>query len=335
MSLDKWKESEESRFSSADLNGNDSPYLYEMFVGSRRKQWKMKPWQGIVVFLCLTVSFQLIGSVLFLFLGIYANGLAEMLFFFGGSLLTAKLLKLDLQEVFPVKKPKITSVFGSLLMWFGAYQCMTAISLVLAALFPQAYYTTGTSMNSFVTALPFFGSVIVVALIPAVSEEMLHRGILQYTLQPLGRKWMILFLMGVYFGVFHLSFIRFLPMMFLGMVIAWIRQETGSMVYPMIFHFVNNFYALAVTFLSGLISTGTAAQNISVPLYLLGYSFLMAAAGPFFLYLGSWLVKRGISGQRIPLFQGNRKAVIGMAASVIALAVVGIVLFVLGIVSYL
>ena len=258
-----------------------------------------------------------------------------MLFFFGGSLLTAKLLKLDLQEVFPVKKPKITSVFGSLLMWFGAYQCMTAISMVLAALFPQAYYTTGTSMNSFVTALPFLGSVIVVALIPAVSEEMLHRGILQYTLQPLGRKWMILFLMGVYFGVFHLSFIRFLPMMFLGMVIAWIRQETGSMVYPMIFHFVNNFYALAVTFLSGLISTGTAAQNISVPLYLLGYSFLMAAAGPFFLYLGSWLVKRGISGQRIPLFQGNRKAVIGMAASVIALAVVGIVLFVLGIVSYL
>ena len=190
-------------------------------------------------------------------------------------------------------------------------------------------------MNSFVTALPFLGSVIVVALIPAVSEEMLHRGILQYTLQPLGRKWMIFFLMGVYFGVFHLSFIRFLPMMFLGMVIAWIRQETGSMVYPMIFHFVNNFYALAVTFLSGLISTGTAAQNISVPLYLLGYSFLMAAAGPFFLYLGSWLVKRGISGQRIPLFQGNRKAVIGMAASVIALAVVGIVLFVLGIVSYL
>ena len=158
MNLDKWKESEESRFSSADLNGNDSPYLYEMFAGTRRKQWKMKPWQGIVVFLCLTVSFQLIGSVLFLFLGIYANGLAEMLFFFGGSLLTAKLLKLDLQEVFPVKKPKITSVFGSLLMWFGAYQCMTAISLVLAALFPQAYYTTGTSMNSFVTALPFFGS---------------------------------------------------------------------------------------------------------------------------------------------------------------------------------
>ena len=210
-----------------------------------------------------------------------------------------------------------------------------AVSLVLAALFPQAYYTTGTSMNSFVTALPFLGSVIVVALIPAVSEEMLHRGILQYTLQPLGRKWMIFFLMGVYFGVFHLSFIRFLPMMFLGMVIAWIRQETGSMVYPMIFHFVNNFYALAVTFLSGLISAGTAAQNISVPLYLLGYSFLMAAAGPFFLYLGSWLVKRGISGQRIPLFQGNRKAVIGMAASVIALAVVGIVLFVLGIVSYL
>lgn len=317
------------------LDKNDSPYLYEMLSGGTNKKWKMKPWQGVVVFVVLLVLFQLIGGFLYLLWGIPANAIAEMLFFFGGPVLTARLLGIDWRDVFPVKKPKAQGVFGTLLMWFGAYQCMTALSMALALWFPRAFYSEGTSMNSFVTGLPFLGSVLVVALAPAVSEEVFHRGILQYSLQPLKRKWLIITLMGVYFGVFHLSLIRFLPMMFLGMVIAWLRQESGSMVYGMLFHFVNNFYALAVTFLSSGISQTAMEQSYSIPLYAAGYSFLVAAVGPFLLYLGSWLVKRSASRQRILLFQGNRRAVILMAVITAVLAAAGLILFVAGILVYL
>ena len=188
-----------------NLDRNDSPYLYEMLTGGPKKKWKMKPWQGVVVFVVLLVLFQVIGSFLYLLLDIYANGVAEMIFFFGGPVLTVKLLDIDWREVFPVKKPAMQGILGTLLMWFGAYQCMTALSLVLAVLFPRTYESVGRSMNSFVTGLPFLGSVIVIALVPAVSEEILHRGILQYSLQPLKNKWLIITLMGVYFGVFHLS----------------------------------------------------------------------------------------------------------------------------------
>lgn len=318
-----------------NLDRNDSPYLYEMLTGGPKKKWKMKPWQGVVVFVVLLVLFQVIGSFLYLLLDIYANGVAEMIFFFGGPVLTVKLLDIDWREVFPVKKPAMQGILGTLLMWFGAYQCMTALSLVLAVLFPRTYESVGRSMNSFVTGLPFLGSVIVIALVPAVSEEILHRGILQHSLQPLKNKWLIITLMGVYFGVFHLSLLRFLPMMFLGMVIAWLRQESGSMSYGMIFHFVNNFYALAVTFLSEQVSGTVSAQSYSVPTYLLGYYFLIAAVGPFLIYLGGWLVKRSEKGHRIPLFQGDRKPVILMAAATALLAAVGLVLFLVGIMAYL
>lgn len=314
-------------------DGTDSPYLYEMLFRTAGKQWKMKPWQGIIVFLCLLVLFQLIGSLMFLVMGIYANGIAEMLFFFGGSVLTVRLMKLDYRDVFPVKRPGGQGVAGTFLIWFGAYQCMSAISLVIAALFPQAYTAVGNSMNSFVTGLPFLGSVIVVALVPAVSEEMLHRGILQYTLQPLKRKWLIITCMGVYFGIFHLSLIRFLPMMFLGMVIAWLRQETGNMVYGVLFHFFNNFFALAVTFLAQQ-TAAASSQTAVVPMYLLGYYFLMAAAGPFIMYVGGWLVKRCTTHSRLPLFHGNNRAVRLMAAVTVLLAAAGIVLFTVGIAEY-
>lgn len=313
-------------------DGSDSPYLYEMLMPSGSGKRKMKPWQGIVVFVCLLVLFQLIGSLMFLVMGIYANGVAEMLFFFGGSLLTVRLLKLDIRDVFPVKKPGIQGILGTFLIWFGAYQCMSAISLVLAYLFPKAYMAVGNSMNSFVTGLPFLGSVIVIALVPAVSEEMLHRGLLQYSLQPLKRRWLILTCMGIYFGVFHLSLIRFLPMMFLGMVIAWLRQETGNMIYGVLFHFINNFFALAVTFLSEQAAgTVTSVQYSGLPLYLLGYYFLMAAAGPFLMYVGGWLVKRCVSQCRMPLFHGNRRQIKVLAAATIVLAAAGIILFAAGI----
>ena len=96
-----------------NLDRNDSPYLYEMLTGEPKKKWKMKPWQGVVVFVVLLVLFQVIGSFLYLLLGIYANGVAEMIFFFGGPVLTVKLLDIDWREVFPVKKPAMQGILGT------------------------------------------------------------------------------------------------------------------------------------------------------------------------------------------------------------------------------
>ena len=41
-----------------NLDRNDSPYLYEMLTGGPKKKWKMKPWQGVVVFVVLLVLFR-------------------------------------------------------------------------------------------------------------------------------------------------------------------------------------------------------------------------------------------------------------------------------------
>ena len=84
------------------LDKNDSPYLYEMLSGGTNKKWKMKPWQGVVVFVVLLVLFQLIGGFLYLLWGIPANAIAEMLFFFGGPVRTARLLGFGWRDGFPV-----------------------------------------------------------------------------------------------------------------------------------------------------------------------------------------------------------------------------------------
>jgi len=83
---------------------------------------------------------------------------------------------------------------------------------------------------------------LVLAVTPAVCEELVFRGVLlggTRTLEP----WRIAVLNGVVFGAFHLSFetvIRFLPTACLGIVITWAVWRTGSIWIGVLMHLLNN-----------------------------------------------------------------------------------------------
>lgn len=88
----------------------------------------------------------------------------------------------------------------------------------------------------------FFWLLLLVAVTPAVCEEMVFRGVLLGGTRRLSPVRMIV-LNGAVFGAFHLSFetaIRFLPTMALGMVIAFAVWRTGSIFVGMLMHFINN-----------------------------------------------------------------------------------------------
>ena len=115
------------------------------------------------------------------------------------------------KEVFPLKKPDGSQNLGTILMWYVTYRGVLAPFLLMEWIFPQEYASLSESMDSSMAGLSYFGELLVVALTPAICEEALHRGILQYSLRGIKKKWVMLLLMGVYFGAFHMSIVRFLP----------------------------------------------------------------------------------------------------------------------------
>lgn len=88
-----------------------------------------------------------------------------------------------------------------------------------------------------------------VALTPAVCEELVFRGVL---LQGLGREmpmWRAVGLSALIFGAFHLSFetaIRFLPTAWIGLLVGVVVWRTRSLFAGMLMHFVNNAAAVAI-----------------------------------------------------------------------------------------
>lgn len=87
----------------------------------------------------------------------------------------------------------------------------------------------------------YIASLILMALLPALFEEMLFRGGLQNLLfRQTKNLWLAVLLTSVIFSAFHLSFYGFLPRFMLGIVLGLLFQWTGSIWLAVIGHFVNN-----------------------------------------------------------------------------------------------
>jgi hypothetical protein len=92
-------------------------------------------------------------------------------------------------------------------------------------------------------------NVVIIALLPAIAEEMCFRSGLQRILIQLTRNpWVGIVLTAVLFSALHMQFLGFLPRMFLGIVLGAFYWFSGSIYTSMIAHFVNN--AVQVLFAS-------------------------------------------------------------------------------------
>lgn len=99
----------------------------------------------------------------------------------------------------------------------------------------------GTSVGALVINL------LVIAVTPAICEELIFRGGLQRTLG----KWfknphVAIWTSAIIFSTIHFQFFGFFPRMFLGAAFGYIYFWTGSLWYAAFAHFINNGYAVVI-----------------------------------------------------------------------------------------
>ena len=81
-----------------------------------------------------------------------------------------------------------------------------------------------------------FWTVLLFAVSPAICEELLWRGVLQGELEKQRRPLRTVLIVGLFFGLFHLSVYRLVPTGVTGAILAIIRLRTGSIFPCMLFH---------------------------------------------------------------------------------------------------
>ena len=98
--------------------------------------------------------------------------------------------------------------------------------------------------------LEFVGVVVTVALVPAVVEELLFRGLVQRDLEQAAGGLRAAVIAGVIFGMYHLNPFSIIPLVVLGVFFGFVVYRSQNVVLAMTAHFLNNFIACCVVYLN-------------------------------------------------------------------------------------
>ena len=258
-----------------------------------KKYKKLKPVHGIILFLFSMISFYTVIYWLQSRFGMYGLAMTE-LYLLAASFGITILAKADLREVFPIKKPEIRKILGTLLLWAGSYVVVTALTMLLAWGFPKQMFEMGSALNETLSSVPFLVSVIISAVLPAVCEEAMHRGVILHSFRKIRKDWILVLLMGILFGVFHGSIWRFVPTALLGAALTWLMLKTENMLYPALFHFINNFLPSFMSRGASVEETAASTELLienGLPLAAVGVYVMLSAAAPFAIYTAAYLLQ--------------------------------------------
>ncbi len=211
------------------------------------EQKRVKPWIGIVFLAVVMAVTYFICFPIQRKIGLWGLAVTELILL-ALAIGVTLLFKQKLKEVFPVRLPKLREIFGLLIFFLGGFILALIASMIMVAFFPQQMQEVSTGLNSTMTSEGVLLGILISSIMPAFCEEAVHRGFILHTFKGVKKEWVVVLVMGLLFGAFHLSSYRFLTTAVLGGCITWVMLKTKNIVMPMLYHAINNLFPVLIGF---------------------------------------------------------------------------------------
>ena len=154
----------------------------------------------------------------------------------------------NLEKQFTVKKSvslSFTTILLALIVFFASLNFINLISDLLSRGLSEPSGTVPLS-NFF----EFIMSVITFAVLPAVCEELLFRGLIFNGLKNKFNVSLSVIFSALIFALIHFSIFQTVYQFLIGIVLALLVHFTGSILFSMLFHFVNNFTIVLISYIT-------------------------------------------------------------------------------------
>lgn len=165
---------------------------------------------------------------------------------------------------YELKKPKLDLLFLVFLLMFFATPMMSYINeLNQKMILPdflkgvEAWMRKMEDEGAKTTAAllkmknvgEFLVTLCIVAIVPAICEEFLFRGALQRIFMRMFKNpHLAIWVSAIIFSTIHFQFYGFFPRLFLGAAFGYVYWWTGSLWYTVFAHFLNNGFAVAISY---------------------------------------------------------------------------------------
>lgn len=137
--------------------------------------------------------------------------------------------------------------------------------------------TYGNLLNAS-NILEFLFVVVVVAIVPSVSEEVMFRGFIQRSFEQKLTPVIAGLITAVFFSLYHFNPYGFIPLAILGFYFGLAAYYSKSLIIPIFLHFLNNFSAVTVYHIVGsneLIKSDVKASKEELIFYLITIAILV------------------------------------------------------------
>ena len=113
------------------------------------------------------------------------------------------------------------------------------------------------------TPLDLLVNLLIIAVVPAIGEELLFRGVIQKLfLKWNGKVHLSVWITALVFSAVHMQFLGFFPRLILGAILGYMLVWSGSLWLPIIAHFTNNAFAVVVTYFIGIDKVNPSVESI-------------------------------------------------------------------------
>lgn len=216
---------------------------------SKRSDIKEKQMPGfgdVILILCVVL-------LLIFYIGTYA----QIKWGFGGiaiqqgiillcPLVYAWYIKADWKKLFSIQPPKPLQLLGAVLMGIGAFVGALLIGALLMPVFPDSAEGL-TQLDDMLAGVPVYLLVLVVALMPAIGEELLFRGFVMGTLKNKCKPVVTVLVTTLIFAAYHMSLIKMFTIGIVGLGLTLAAYKTGSIAASMCVHFMNNLLSVLIS----------------------------------------------------------------------------------------
>ena len=163
------------------------------------------------------------------------------------ALLMTIMLTRSFRKTLLMRLPKATSLVTSLLSLVAAvllaacvFPSVGWLGVVVEELYPLNPELKKSLTEMFTQTPNIWMMLFVMAVTPAICEELAFRGFMLSGFRHMGHKWRAIVLSSLFFGVTHAIFQQSIVTFFIGMVIGYLAVQTGSLLPCMLYHLTHN-----------------------------------------------------------------------------------------------
>lgn len=162
--------------------------------------------------------------------------------------LFARLRGIRFSRAFPLSVPSRGQTVGACLLSAGALAGFLLVSLVLSVFFPDL--GDGAAAGRLLKG-GFAYNLFFIGVLPALSEELLCRGLILSCLRSSLARWPAIIACSLMFACLHMEPLS-VPFTFAaGLAIGWVAVETASLFLPVLMHLLHNLSLYLVIMKSG------------------------------------------------------------------------------------